>query len=95
VSRVIDHDLTSTLDGHSWTVEFPVLIDSSYKNSRYEEHGLACHGYAADAPFIATARRSIPLRQTLRYRGQLPTLRTNYSDDNDTEFGVSAAGKSW
>jgi len=26
-SRVIQHDLTGKLDGHSWTVEFPVYID--------------------------------------------------------------------
>jgi len=26
-SRVIQHDLTGKLDGHSWTVDFPVYID--------------------------------------------------------------------
>ncbi|MDL0119148.1 ISH3 family transposase, partial [Halobacterium salinarum] len=29
-SRVIQHDLTGKLDGHSWTVEFPVYIDCTY-----------------------------------------------------------------
>ena len=40
-SRVIQHDLTATLDGHSWTVEFPVYIDCTYQNGRYDEHGVA------------------------------------------------------
>ena len=55
-SRVIQHDLTGKLDGHSWTVEFPVYIDCTYLNGRYDEHGVARHGYAADAPFIETPR---------------------------------------
>lgn len=38
-SRVIEHDLKGTLDGHSWTVEFPVYIDCTYQNGRYEEQG--------------------------------------------------------
>jgi len=29
-SRVIQHDLTGKLDGHSWTVDFPVYIDCTY-----------------------------------------------------------------
>jgi hypothetical protein len=33
-SRVIQHDLTAKLDGHSWTVEFPVCIDCTYLNGR-------------------------------------------------------------
>ena len=44
------------LDGHSWTVEFPVYIDCTYQNGRYDEHGVARHGYAADAPFIDSPR---------------------------------------
>jgi hypothetical protein len=55
-SRVIQHDLTAKLDGHSWTVEFPVYLDCTYQNGRYDEHGVARHGYAADAPFIETPR---------------------------------------
>jgi hypothetical protein len=55
-SRVIQHHLTGKLDGHSWTVEFPVYIDCTYLNGRYDEHGVARHGYAADAPFIDTPR---------------------------------------
>jgi len=55
-SRVIEHDLTGKLDGHSWTVEFPVYIDSTYLNGKYDENGVARHGYAADAPFIETPR---------------------------------------
>lgn len=35
-------------------------------------------------------RRSIPLCETLRYRGQLPTLRAKYCDDLDTESGRTA-----
>ena len=49
-------DLTGKLDGHSWTVEFPVYIDCTYQNGRYDEHGVARHGYAADAPFIDSPR---------------------------------------
>jgi len=68
-SRVIQHDLTGKLDGHSWTVDFPVYIDCTYLNGKYDENGVARHGYAADAPFIAfTTGRSIPLLETLRYR---------------------------
>src|SRR6056297_4346339 len=55
-SRVIHHDMTAKLDGHSWTVEFPVYIDCTYQNGRYDEHGVARHGYAADAPFINSPR---------------------------------------
>ena len=55
-SRVIDHSLRGKLDGHSWTVEFPVYIDCTYLNGRYDEQGVARHGYAADAPFIETPR---------------------------------------
>ncbi|MDW7539547.1 ISH3 family transposase, partial [Haloferax volcanii] len=40
-SRVIQHSLTAKLDGHSWTVEFPVYIDCTYQNGRYDEHGVA------------------------------------------------------
>jgi hypothetical protein len=57
-SRVIHHDMTAKLDGHSWTVEFPVYIDCTYLNGRYDEHGVARHGYAADAPFIDTPREA-------------------------------------
>jgi len=57
-SRVIDHELRGTLDGHSWTVEFPVYIDCTYQNGRYDEHRVARHGYAADAPFIDNPREA-------------------------------------
>ena len=50
--RGIQHELTGKLDSHSWTVEFPVYIDCTYLNGRYDENGVARHGYAADAPFI-------------------------------------------
>jgi len=56
-SRVIQHDLTGKLDGHSWTVDFPVyIIDCTYLNGKYDENGVARHGYAADAPFIDSPR---------------------------------------
>jgi len=55
-SRVIQHDLTGKLDGHSWTVDFPVYIDCTYLNGKYDENGVARHGYAADAPFIDSPR---------------------------------------
>ena len=57
-SRTIDHDLTTEFDGHEWTVEFPVYIDCTYQNGRYDEHSVARHGYAADAPFIDTPRQA-------------------------------------
>jgi len=57
-SREIEHDLTTEFDGHEWTVEFPVYIDCTYKNGKYDEHGVARHGYAADAPFIDTPRQA-------------------------------------
>jgi len=55
-SRVIQHDLTGKTDGHSWTVDFPVYIDCTYLNGKYDENGVARHGYAADAPFIDSPR---------------------------------------
>jgi len=55
-SRVIQHDLTGKLDGHSWTVDFSVYIDCTYLNGKYDENGVARHGYAADAPFIDSPR---------------------------------------
>jgi len=57
-SREIEHDLTTEFDGHEWTVEFPVMIDCTYQMGRYDEHGVARHGYAADAPFIDTPRQA-------------------------------------
>jgi len=35
-SRVIQHDLTGKLDGHSWTVDFPVYIYCTYLNGKYD-----------------------------------------------------------
>jgi hypothetical protein len=57
-SREIDHELRTEFDGHEWTVEFPVMIDCTYKQGRYDEHGVARHGYAVDAPFIDTPRQA-------------------------------------
>jgi len=48
-SRVIEHELAGK-------VTFPVYIDCVYQQGRYDEHGVARHGYAADAPFIETPR---------------------------------------
>ncbi|EMA06142.1 ISH3 family transposase [Haloarcula marismortui] len=57
-SREIEHDLTTEFDGHKWTVEFPVMIDCTYQMGRYDEEGVARHGYAADPPFIDTPRQA-------------------------------------
>ena len=48
-SREIEHNLAGK-------VTFPVFIDCVYQQGRYDEHGVARHGYAADAPFIDTPR---------------------------------------
>ena len=48
-SRVIEHELAGK-------VTFPVFIDCVYQRGRYDEHGVARHGYAVDAPFITTPR---------------------------------------
>ncbi|MFC7200656.1 ISH3 family transposase [Halospeciosus flavus] len=48
-SRVIEHGLAGR-------VRFPVFIDCVYQQGRYDEHGVARHGYAVDAPFIETPR---------------------------------------
>jgi len=48
-SRVIEHELAGR-------VTFPVFIDCVYQQGRYDEHGVARHGYTADAPFIDTPR---------------------------------------
>jgi IS4 transposase len=55
-SRVIQHSLTSETRRSQLAVEFPVYIDCTYQNGRYDEHGVARHGYAADAPFIDSPR---------------------------------------
>ena len=57
-TREIEHDLTTEFDGHEWTVEFPVMIDCAYKQGRYDENGVARHGYAVDAPFIDSPRQA-------------------------------------
>ena len=57
-SRETEHNLTTEFDGHEWTVEFPVMIDCTYKQGRYDEEGVARHGYAVDAPFIDTPRQA-------------------------------------
>jgi len=44
------------LDGHSWTIEFPVYIDCTYLNGRYNENGVARQRRSRDAPFIETPR---------------------------------------
>ena len=46
-SRVIEHELAGK-------VTFPVYINCVYQQGRYYEHGVASHGYTADAPFIET-----------------------------------------
>ena len=50
-SRVIEHELAGR-------VSFPVFIDCVYQRGRYDEHGVARHGYAVDAPFITTPREA-------------------------------------
>ncbi len=50
-SRVIEHELAGR-------VSSPVFIDCVYQRGRYDEHGVARHGYAADAPFITTPREA-------------------------------------
>lgn len=55
---MIDHQLVATVDGHFWTVEFPVYIDATYQRGKYDEHGVVRHGYAVDAPFIETPRQA-------------------------------------
>ena len=57
-SRIIQHDLSGELDGQAVTVEFPIYIDCTYQQGRYDEHGVARHGYAVDAPFIDTPREA-------------------------------------
>jgi len=56
-SREIEDDPTTEFDGHTWTVEFLVMIDCTYKQGRYGEEGVARRGYAVDAPFIDTPRQ--------------------------------------
>lgn len=57
-NREIEHDLTTSVGDHEWTVEFPAMIDCTYQNGRYDEYGVARHGDAADAPFIDTPRQA-------------------------------------
>ncbi len=48
---MIEHELAGV-------VTFPVFIDCTYERGRYDEHGVARHGYAVDAPFITTPREA-------------------------------------
>jgi len=48
--------MTAKLDGHSRTVEFRTYIDRTYQSERYDDHGIAYHGYTVDAPFIDSPR---------------------------------------
>jgi len=57
-SRVIDHEMQAESDGPAVTVEFPVFIDCTYQQGKYDEEGVARHGYAVDAPFIDTPRQA-------------------------------------
>ena len=57
-SRQIEHSLSVSADDHEWTVEFPVYIDCTYQQGRYDAHGVARHGYAAEADFIQTPRQA-------------------------------------
>jgi hypothetical protein len=57
-SRTIDHSLQARVGGHSWTVEFPIYIDATYQRGKYDDHGVARHGYAVEAPFIDTPRQA-------------------------------------
>jgi putative transposase len=50
-SRVIEHDLAGE-------ATFPVYIDCTYRQGRYDDHGVARHGYAVDAPFIDTPQQA-------------------------------------
>ncbi len=55
---MIDHDLQGEIDDHTWTVDLLVYIDCTYQQGKYDEEGAACHGYAVDAPLIATPRQT-------------------------------------
>ena len=55
-SRVIQHDMTAKLDGHSWTVEFPVYIDCTYLNGRYDR--TAWRSSRRHAPLDTTTRNA-------------------------------------
>ena len=48
-NREVEHELAGE-------VMFPVFIDCVSQQGRYDEHGVARHGYAADAPFIDAPR---------------------------------------
>ena len=51
-SRVIDHDLQGEIDGHTWTVDFPVYIDCTYQQGKYDEEGAARRRRSRDAPHL-------------------------------------------
>jgi len=55
-SRVIQHDLTGNSTVTAGPSIFPVYIGCTYLNGKYDENGVARHGYAADAPFIDSPR---------------------------------------
>ena len=71
-SRVIDHDLQGEIDDHTWTVDFAVYIDCTYQQGKYDEEGVARHGYAVDVPFIE------PLHQARKYYSRRFGIESTY-----------------
>jgi len=55
-SRVIQHDLTGETRRSQLDRRFFPSTSTAYLNGKYDENGVARHGYAADAPFIDSPR---------------------------------------
>jgi len=45
--RIIQHNLTETLDGQNWTVNF--YVNYTYINLKYNDNGMTCHSCAANS----------------------------------------------
>ena len=71
-SRVIDHDLQGEIDGPRVIVDFAVCIGCTYQQEKYDEEGVARHGYAVDAPFIE------PLHQARKYYSRRFGIESTY-----------------
>jgi len=66
-SSVIQHSLTTTLNGHSWTDKFPVYINCTYQNGTVKIlilitlRTLSCRSLLYRAPFLVVRTRHLVL----------------------------------
>lgn len=87
---MIDPPLEITVDGHAWSVDFPDYIDATYRHGKYDEHGVAHHGYAL-RPRSSRHPSGGDISTTSGWhRGVMSAERVVDRDDIDTESSCLA-----